>query len=249
VLLGIGLIGVVKGFARSALGLGDVMSGVIARLKHEGADPDSANSGFDFNGVMYLLQRAVLLADALRARLRSPAVAIALARFGVSRAGAGYQRPPPAEPPELDETQGWIAYLRTDDKRRECAREAIEGLSDREVLTHIYANLLQASAMLGETDVAAEVRALGCKASALLGDEAGEPATGEVAAGHGAPNEVAPNEVGPNDVRPNDVGPNDVGPDTAATRQSAHANTDKVSEPDRIPGPRPPLREVGRGPP
>jgi hypothetical protein len=224
VLLGIGLIGVVRGFARSALGLGDVMSGVIARLKHDGANPDSANAGFDFQGVLNLLQRAVLLADALRARLRTPAVAIALARFAAPRAGVGHDRPPPAEQPELDETRSWIAYLRSDDMRRQGARAAIEGLSDREVLTYIHANLLQASAMLGETDVAAEVRALGCKALALLGDEADE-------------------------VVPDDGAPDSIASDTAATRTAAHEMSDDVPDPQETTGTRPTVREVGRGPP
>ena len=224
VVRGIGLIGVVKGFARSVLGLGQVMSGAIARLEREGADPYSANSGFDFKGVMNLLQRAVLMADALRARLRTPAVALALARFGVGRASARQERPQPAEPPELDDTMLWITYLRTDDKRRQGWREAIEGLSDREVLTHIYGDLLHAASMLGETDVAQEVRALACKASALLGDEADE-------------------------VAPGDTAPDDVSPDTAAIRPAAHATPDEGPDPERMQGTRPTVPEVGRGPP
>ena len=226
VVRGIGLIGVAKGLARSVVELARVMSGAVARLKHEGADPYSLNAGFDFMGVLSLLQRAVLMADALRARLRTPAVAVALARFGAARAGAGNERPQAAPKPEIapdvQDPMWRIAYVRADKQRLQAWREAIEDMSDREVLTHIHADLLAASSMLGETDMAAEVRALGCKASALLGDEADEVVPGDVATEDGAP---------------------------AATRPDVHGMSDAGEDPNRMPSARPPVPEVGRGPP
>jgi hypothetical protein len=226
VVLGIGLIGVAKGFARSVLELGRVMNGAVTRLKAEGGDPYSPNAGFDFVAVLSLLQHAVLLADALKARLRTAAVAIALARFGAARAGARNARPQADQEPDGEpdgEDALWrIAYVRDDDRHQNAMRQAIAGMSDLEVLTNIHTSLLEASAMLGETDVAAEIRVLGCKAVALLGD-------------------VAPdNEV-----------PDEVAPDTAPTRPAAHGKPDEGSEsdPDPTPAARTPLREVGRGPP
>jgi hypothetical protein len=98
-------------------------------------------------------------------------------------------------------------------------------MSDLEVLTHIHTSLLEASAMLGETDVAAEIRVLGCKAVALLGN-------------------VAPdNEV------PGDAAPGDAASDTAATRHAGHGKPDEASDPDRTPAAQAPPREVERGPP
>jgi hypothetical protein len=219
VVRGIGLIGVVKGFARGVLGLGMVMNGAIARLKHEGADPYSANAGFDFKAVLHLLQRAVLMADALRARLRTPAVGMALARFVAGRAFARTMPPRPAAQPDADDQVSHIACARKDERLRRQLREAIEGMSDCEVLTRIHADLLQASAMLGETDVAQEVRALGCKASALLGDEADEV--------------------------PGEVAPDDGAAGTAETPPIARQG----SEPEGVQGIRPSVPEVGRGPP
>jgi hypothetical protein len=224
VVLGIGLIGVAKGFARSVLELGRVMNGAVTRLKAEGGDPYSPNAGFDFVAVLSLLQHAVLLADALKARLRTAAVAIALARFGAARAGARNARPQADQEPDGEpdgEDALWrIAYVRDDDRHQNAMRQAIAGMSDLEVLTNIHTSLLEASAMLGETDVAAEIRVLGCKAVALLGD-------------------VAPdNEV-----------PGEVEPDTAPKRPAAHGKPDEGSDPDPTPAAQPPLREVGRGPP
>jgi len=221
---GVGLIGVAKGFARSVLGLGRVMSGTIARLTNEGADPHSANSGFDFMAVLNLLQRAVMLADALKARLLTPAVTAAMARFRAVRSFAGQARPQAAAQPEADDTLWRIAYVRADKQRRQGWLEAIEDMSDREVLTHIYATLRQASAMLGDTAVAAQVEALACKASALLGDEADE-----VAPGHGTPSHVTP--------------------ETTVTRPVVHETSDEGPHPQRTLGVRPPWRTVGRGPP
>jgi hypothetical protein len=238
VVRGIGLIGVVKGFARGVLGLGMVMNGAIARLKHEGADPYSANAGFDFKAVLHLLQRAVLMADALRARLRTPAVGMALARFSLGRASARYAPPRPAAQPEADDQLSHIACARKDERLRRQLRKAIEDMSDCEVLTRIYGDLLQASAMLGETDVAQEVRALACKASALLGDEAAE-----------VPGVVAIRDGAPADGARSDVAPQDGTPDAAAKRPSAHGNPGDSPGPNRVPGGRPPPREVGRGPP
>jgi hypothetical protein len=116
-----------------------------------------------------------------------------------------------------------------DKQRLQAWREAIEDMSDREVLTHIHADLLAASSMLGETDMAAEVRALGCKASALLGDEADEVVPGDVATEDGAPGNAVP--------------------DTAATRPDVHGMSDAGEDPNRMPSARPPVPEVGRGPP
>lgn len=224
VIRGIGLIGVAKGFARSVLGLGQVMSGAVARLKAEGGNPYSANAGFDFVAVLSLLQRAVLMADALRARLRTPAVAIALARFATGRAGARNERPQADAEPDTDDALWRIAYVRGDKQRLQGWRQAIEEMSDREVLTYIHADLLAASEMLGETDVAAEIRALGCKASALLSDDA---------------DEVAPAAAAPG----NPVS------DTATARVAIDSMPDEDPEPDRTQITRPNLRAVGRGPP
>ena len=238
VVRGIGLIGVVKGFARGVLGLGMVMNGAIARLKHEGADPYSANAGFDFKAVLHLLQRAVLMADALRARLRTPAVGMALARFSVGRALTRYVPPRPAAQPETDDQLSHIACARKDERLRRQLRKAIEDMSDREVLTRIYGDLLQASAMLGETDVAQEVLALACKASALLGDEADE-----------VPGDVAARDGAPADGAPSDGAPRDRTPDRPAKRPAAHGNPVENPDPNRMPGAQPPPREGGRGPP
>jgi hypothetical protein len=229
VMLGIGLIGVAKGFARSVLELGRVMNGAAARLKHEGGDPYSPNAGFNLVGVLSLLQHAVLLADALKARLRTAAVAIALARFGAARAGARNARPQSDEEPDAEDALWRIAYVRGDDRQQNAMRQAIAGMSDLEVVTHIHTSLLEASAMLGETDVAAEIRMLGCKAVALLGDLADAAAPGEVV--------------------PDGAASGDAASDTAATRPAGHGTPDEASDPDRPPAARPPPREVGRGPP
>jgi hypothetical protein len=154
---------------------------------------------------------------------------LALARFAVGRAFAQYERPRAAARAEVDDTLDQIDCARTDERLRRQLREAIEGKTDREVLTFIYADLLKASAMLGETDVAAEIRALGCKAVALLGDQADAAAPGEV-----PPGEVAPGEVAP---------------DTAATRLEAHVNPDEGPDPDRMTSARRPLQTAGRAPP
>jgi hypothetical protein len=223
VVLGIGLIAVAKGFARSVLELGRVMNGAVTRLKAEGGDPYSPNAGFDFVAVLSLLQHAVLLADALKARLRTAAVAIALAN---ARPQADQE---PDWEPDGEDALWRIAYVRDDDRHQNATRQAIAGMSDLEVLTHIHTSLLEASAMLGETDVAAEIRVLGCKAVALLGDVADQPATG--------------------DGTPRDEAPCDKVPDTAAPLTAAHGKPDVVPDPDRVQGTRPTVPEVGRGPP
>ena len=217
----VGLFGVVKGFARSVLGLGRVMSGAVARLKDEGADPHSANSGFDFKAVLHLLQRAVLMADALRARLRTPELAVVLARFRAVRTAAVRTEPPqaPVAQPEADETLRQIACARNDERLRRQLRQVIEGMSDREVLTYIYADLREASERLGDTAVAKRIEALGCKASALLGDE------------------------------PDEVVPSGVAPERMATRPVAYADPDEGPAPERVMGVRPAWRTTGRGPP
>jgi hypothetical protein len=235
VVRGIGLIGVVKGFARSVLELGGVMSGAVARLKAEGGDQYSANAGFDFMGVLSLLQRAVMMADALRTRLRTPAVAVALARFWTVPAGARKESPRATPRPEIEpdvEDPLWrIAYVRGDNGQRREWLEAIEGMSDREVLTRIHANLLEASAMLGETDMAAEVRVLGGKALALL-DDAADEADGQGKA-----------------EAPDDGAARSVAPATVVTQPVAHGMLDEASDPCGVPDTRTSLREAGRRPP
>jgi hypothetical protein len=166
------------------------------------------------------------MADALRARLRTPELAVVLARFRAVRSAAVRTEPPqaPVAQPEADETLRQIACARNDERLRRQLRQAIEGMSDREVLAYIYADLRQASEMLGDTAVAKQVEALGCKASALLGDE-----PDEVGQGHEAPSHVAP--------------------DRAATRPAAYADPDEGPAPERVMGVRPAWRTTGRGPP
>jgi hypothetical protein len=96
-------------------------------------------------------QRAALMAGGLRARLRTTEVAVVPARFGVVRAFPRDERWRAAVQPEADDALSQIDCARTDERPRRQLREAIEGKSDREVLTFIHADR-------------AEVRALGCKA-------------------------------------------------------------------------------------
>jgi hypothetical protein len=218
------LIGVARGFARSVLGLGRAMTVAIDRLANEGAAPFSANAGYDFPRVMTLLRRAIHMADALRARLRTPAVAaaLALARFRAARAGTRGERPQAAEPARIDDIQFQITFTRSDPATRQHMREMIADMSDHAVLTYIHADLLEASSMLGEPEMEAVIRALGGKAVALLGDAADAAAPADEAAG-------------------------DAAPDAVVTRPAAYASPEQV--PDREPASRPAVREVGRGPP
>jgi hypothetical protein len=225
VVRGIGLIGVVRGFARSVLGLGRAMSSAFDRLENEGVEPFSANAGYDFSRVMILLRRAIHMADALRERLRTPAVAatLALARFR-ARAGERNERPLPAQPAELDDIMFQITFTRSDPETRQHVRKMIADMPDREVLTYIHADLLEASSILGEPEMEAVVRALGGKAVALLGDEADA-------------------------VAPGNAVPGGVAPDTMVTRPAVHGRADEGPDMDPTQGARPMVREVGRGPP
>ena len=242
---GVGLIGVVKGFARSVLGLGRVMSGAMARLEGEGAEPMSANAGYDFPRVMVLLRRAVHMADALKARLFTPAVAefLAMARFRAARtsasagantgvrASARDERPRAAEPACLGDILFQINFTRSDPKTRQQLQQAIENMSDREVLTYIYADLREASEMLGETKLAAQVEAMACKASTLL-DAADAAAAADEAL-------------------------DDVALEMAVTRVADYGDPDEDLDddldedfdPEPTPLVRPSWRTVGRGPP
>jgi hypothetical protein len=246
---GVGLFGVVKGFARSVLGLGRVMSGAMDRLEGEGAEPMSANAGYDFPRVMELLRRAVHMADALKARLLTPVVAefIAMARFRAARTHAGTnirisardERPKVAEPACLGDIMFQINFTRSDPATRQQLRQAIADMSDREVVTYIYADLREASEMLGETKLAAQVEAMACKASALL--DAAEAAAGAAAAAEEALDDAML--------------------DRAMTWLASHGtpdedldedfdeDLDEDLDPEPTPLVRPSWRTVGRGPP
>jgi hypothetical protein len=230
VVRGVALIGVLKGFTRRVFGLGRVMKQVLVRLDKEGVDPHSANSGFDLMGVLNLLSRALKLADALSARLRTAAVALALVRprsatvrrewierqaeDGGEGGGEDYMADPLRR----------ISYGRTDERSCSEYRQAIADMSDREVLDVIYSHLLRASAILGETEEAARVTALGYKAAALLA-------------------EVNANEV------PDDVAPPEVALHSAVSGRADRVMSDGSAEPADVPGSRPPPRAVERGPP
>ena len=231
VVRGVALIGVLKGFTRRVFGLGRVMKQVLVRLDKEGVDPHSANSGFDLMGVLNLLSRALKLADALSARLRTAAVALALVR---PRSATVRREWIERQAEDRDASGGGedymadplrrISYGRTDERSCSEYRQAIADMSDREVLDVIYSHLLRASAILGETEEAARVTALGYKAAALLA-------------------EVNANEV------PDDVAPPEVALHSAVSGRADRVMSDGNPEPADVPGARPPPRAVERGPP
>ena len=230
VVRGVALIGVLKGFTRRVFGLGRVMKQVLVRLDKEGVDPHSANSGFDLMGVLNLLSRALKLADALSARLRTAAVALALVRprsATVRREWIERQAEDGGEGGDEDymaDPLRRISYGRTDERSCSEYRQAIADMSDREVLDVIYSHLLRASAILGETEEAARVTALGYKAAALLA-------------------EVNANEV------PDDVAPPEVALHGAVSGRADRVMSDGSPEPADVPGARSPPRAVERGPP
>ena len=182
VLRGVALIGVLKGFTRGVFGLGRAARGMIVRLTNEGAEPYSANSGFDFPTVVSLLRRALHLADALRARLLTPPVALALVRRRSVPKSRPTERPAEDEDYMPDDPVWLISYLRADEKTRSRYRQAIADMSDSEVVQQIYTDLASASAMLGQTEAAAQVAVLAHKAAGLL-----EPVTDEIGPANEAP--------------------------------------------------------------
>jgi hypothetical protein len=186
VVRGVALIGVLKGFTRRVFGLGRVMKQVLVRLDQEGVDPHSANSGFDLTAVLNRLSRALHLADALYARLRTPAVTLALLMLRPRSAPRCERIAREVEDEDYDPEDPLrrISYGRGDEKIRSAYREAIEDMSDGEVVDHIISDLIWASAMLGETEEGARVVALAHKAAGLFATVKVDAAPDEVAPGH-----------------------------------------------------------------
>jgi hypothetical protein len=224
VVRGVALIGVLKGFTQRVFGLGRVMKQVLDRLDKQGVDTRSANSGFDMKSISNLLRRAMHLADALRARLRTPAVALALIRPRSAPRREPIERQAGAQGYDPADPLWRITYYRADEETRAEYRQAIAEMSDCEVIEQIYSDLLCASAMLGETEEAAGVAVLGHKAAGLLAQV----------------NETAV----PADVLADEVLPEEVVPECAD-----HAMSDARSDTAHAPCVRPSPPAVGRGPP
>ena len=224
VLRGIGLIGVLTGLTRSVFGLGRTTKFVLARLTGEGVDPYSHNGGFDFRGVMGLLQRAVLLADALRARLRTPAVAVAMVRHKFAQRRSRIERRAEDEACTADDPLWRIAYVRGDEKIRLKYRRAITGMSDGEIIERICSDLMSASAMLEDTEAAARIAVLAHKAAMLIVPVADQTVADQTAA-DGAPS------------------------DPVAPPRAGRAMADGCAGEPAMAGGQPMPREVGRGPP
>jgi hypothetical protein len=221
---GVALIGVLAGFTRRVFGLGRVAVQVVARLEKEGADPYSTDTGFDIKSAVGFLHRALHLADALRARLRTPAVLAALLRPRGAACCAPVARPAADKAGEMPLQLWQISYLRAHEDTRAAYREAIADMSDRDVIEHIYSHLLCASEMLGENREAAGVEALGHEAARLLAAVEAEVAAETVLSDDGVSDEVTPPQ---------------------ADLVMAEAGSDSALAPPA----RPPLTPAGRGPP
>ena len=186
VMRGVVLIGVLKGFTRGVFGLGRVMKDVIDRLKGQGVDPYSPEAGVDLKTVTALLRRALHLADALRVRLKTPAVALAMIRRGLRRRYLPRRDAVEEVESAWDDPLWFIAYRRTEDKLRGQIKRAIAEMSDGEVIDMICSDLLCASALLGETEEGARIAVLARKAAAAF-----TPAPDPVV----SPDKVVPDEV------------------------------------------------------
>jgi hypothetical protein len=192
---GVALVGVLAGFTRRVFGLGRVAAQVVVRLEKEGADPYSTDTGFDIKSAVGLLQRALHLADALRARLRIPAVVAALLRPRAASGHARIARPAADKAGEMPLQLWQISYLRAHEETQAAYREAIAGMSDRDVIEHIYSHLMCASEMLGENREAAGVEALGHQAARQLAAVDERAVSDEGAPDGAVPNEIVADEV------------------------------------------------------